>query len=166
MPIQISNDIKVGTMVISAENSMEGYLLCNGSLISRTVYSDLFSAISTTFGTGNGSTTFAIPDLVGAVPRGAGTSSGYPAESNVTVTLGAKQNDAVQPLTGNMGGYSNTLGYSTTSGSLYTTWQGGLSQLGNSGYNMQTLGIDNSLQQRTANENRMKNLGVNFFIKF
>jgi len=51
----------------------EGWLLCNGSAISRTTYSALFTAISTTYGTGDGSTTFTLPDFRGVYPRGAGT---------------------------------------------------------------------------------------------
>lgn len=47
-----------------------GWLLCDGSAVSRTTYDTLFSAISTTYGTGNGSTTFNIPDLRGRVPAG------------------------------------------------------------------------------------------------
>lgn len=41
----------------------DGFLLCNGSAVSRTTYANLFSKIGTTFGAGNGSTTFNIPDL-------------------------------------------------------------------------------------------------------
>lgn len=41
------------------------WLLCNGQAVSRTTYSDLFNIISTTFGAGNGSTTFNVPDLRG-----------------------------------------------------------------------------------------------------
>ena len=47
-----------------------GWLLCDGSAISRTTYAALFSAVSTTYGVGNGSTTFNIPDLRGRVPAG------------------------------------------------------------------------------------------------
>lgn len=60
-----------------------GWLLCNGSAISRSVYSTLFSAIGTSYGAGDGSTTFNIPDLVGRVP--VGLSSGGPSIIN---TLG------------------------------------------------------------------------------
>lgn len=44
-----------------------GYLIENGSAVSRTTYSDLFSAVSTTYGAGNGSTTFNLPDSRGKV---------------------------------------------------------------------------------------------------
>lgn len=44
-----------------------GYLLCDGSAVSRATYVDLFGVISTTFGAGDGSTTFNVPDLRGRV---------------------------------------------------------------------------------------------------
>jgi microcystin-dependent protein len=50
-----------------------GWLLCDGSPISRTTYSALFSAIGTTHGTGDGVNTFNLPDMRGVFPRGAGT---------------------------------------------------------------------------------------------
>lgn len=48
------------------------FLLCDGSAVSRTDYADLFNVIGTAFGTGDGSTTFNLPDLREAVPKGAG----------------------------------------------------------------------------------------------
>lgn len=47
-----------------------GWLFCDGSAISRTEYADLFTAIGTTYGSGDGSTTFNLPDLRGKVPVG------------------------------------------------------------------------------------------------
>lgn len=47
-----------------------GYLLCYGQAVSRTTYATLFSAISTTYGSGDGSTTFNLPDLRGRVAVG------------------------------------------------------------------------------------------------
>lgn len=47
-----------------------GWLLCDGSLVSRTTYADLFAVVSTTYGAGDGSTTFALPNLKGRVPVG------------------------------------------------------------------------------------------------
>lgn len=48
----------------------ENYLFCDGSAVSRTTYATLFGVIGTTFGTGDGSTTFNVPDLSGRVPLG------------------------------------------------------------------------------------------------
>lgn len=47
-----------------------GFLMCDGSLVSRSTYSDLFDVIGTTYGSGDGSTTFALPNLSGRVPMG------------------------------------------------------------------------------------------------
>jgi microcystin-dependent protein len=46
-----------------------GWLQCNGALISRTTYADLFAAIGTTYGAGDGSSTFALPDTRGQFLR-------------------------------------------------------------------------------------------------
>jgi microcystin-dependent protein len=71
-----------------------GWLICNGSAISRSTYSDLYAVIGTTYGIGDGSTTFNIPDFRAASPAGAGTSTGYTA--NETLTLGTKYDDQAQ----------------------------------------------------------------------
>lgn len=71
-----------------------GWLLCDGTAVSRTIYADLFNAIGTNFGSGDGSTTFNLPDLRGAAPAGAGTSVGY--TQNETLALGTKYNDQIQ----------------------------------------------------------------------
>lgn len=47
-----------------------GWLLCNGDAVSRSTYADLFAVIGTTYGSGNGSTTFNVPDFRGRVPAG------------------------------------------------------------------------------------------------
>ena len=48
----------------------DGYLLCDGSVVSRGDYANLFDAIGTAYGAGDGSTTFGIPDFRGRVPAG------------------------------------------------------------------------------------------------
>ena len=47
-----------------------GWLLCFGQNVSRTTYADLFAVLSTTYGAGDGSNTFGLPDLRGRVPAG------------------------------------------------------------------------------------------------
>lgn len=59
-----------------------GYLLCDGSAVSRTTYFILFAVLSTTYGTGDGSTTFNLPDLRQRFPLGK-------AASGTGATLGA-----------------------------------------------------------------------------
>jgi microcystin-dependent protein len=53
----------------------DGWLLCDGTAISREAYSTLFGVIGTSYGTGDGSTTFNLPDLRGRVPVGLGTNA-------------------------------------------------------------------------------------------
>ena len=52
----------------------DGYLLCNGALVSRTTYADLFAVIGATYGAGDGKTTFALPDYRDRVLQGASSS--------------------------------------------------------------------------------------------
>lgn len=59
-------DIKV----VATAEPPKGWLKCNGALVSRAQYAALFAAISTRFGAGDGSTTFALPDLRGEFIRG------------------------------------------------------------------------------------------------
>ena len=60
-----------GTVIFYAKNSLPtGYLKANGAAVSRSTYAALFAAIGTTFGAGNGSTTFNVPDLRGQFVRG------------------------------------------------------------------------------------------------
>lgn len=58
-----------------------GWLECDGSAVSRTTYADLFAVISTTFGVGDGSTTFNLPDLRGRHPIGSGTGASLTARA-------------------------------------------------------------------------------------
>lgn len=58
----------------AADTAPSGWMICNGSAVSRTTYADLFAAIGTTYGVGDGSTTFNIPDLRGRVPVAADSS--------------------------------------------------------------------------------------------
>lgn len=65
--------VKPGTCIQFAGSAAPtGYLACDGSAVSRTTYADLFGVISTTYGVGNGSTTFNLPDIRGLFVRGAG----------------------------------------------------------------------------------------------
>jgi hypothetical protein len=69
--LSFAKAVPAGTIQYFAGSSApDGYLKANGATISRTTYADLFTAIGTTFGVGDGSTTFGIPDLRGEFARG------------------------------------------------------------------------------------------------
>lgn len=74
----------------------EHTLICDGSAISRVTYAALFAVIGTTYGAGDGSTTFALPDFRGYFLRGAnGTNS---------AAMGTAQGDAIRNIVGQTGG--------------------------------------------------------------
>lgn len=90
------------------------WLLCDGRAISRTTYSDLFAAISTTYGAGDGSTTFNIPDLRGRVlvgPDDMGTSAGAAGRVTSNNTRGAVGGEEKHALTsGENAAHTHTTG--------------------------------------------------------
>lgn len=59
-------DCPIGTInAYGGSTAPQGYLLCNGQAVSRTDYADLFAVIGTAFGSGDGSTTFNVPNMGG-----------------------------------------------------------------------------------------------------
>lgn len=67
----IPEGVPAGVMVpFAGATAPTDWLLCYGQTVSRTTYANLFTAIGTTHGAGDGSTTFALPDLRGRVPGG------------------------------------------------------------------------------------------------
>lgn len=71
---QINQLVPVGSiMMYSVGIAPDGYLLCDGRAVSRTSYRTLFSIVKTTFGSGDGSTTFNVPDMRDRFPIGAGS---------------------------------------------------------------------------------------------
>lgn len=78
-----------GTIIAFAGNTLpKGYLLCDGSKVSRTTYKKLFDVIGTTYGAGDGSTTFNLPNLTdkfiqGSDTAGTAKSAGLPNISGI-----------------------------------------------------------------------------------
>ncbi len=121
-----------------------GWLMCAGQAVSRTRYADLFAAIGTTFGAGDGSTTFNLPDLRGRAFAGLDNMGG--SSANVVTdpsadSIGGAMGEETHTLTvdempthrhsiTNMnsqttnptGGFS---AYDTTTGTKYTEYEGG-----------------------------------------
>lgn len=107
----------------------DGWLLCDGSPVSRATYKDLFAAIGTTYGAGDGVNTFNIPDLRGRVPVGVDGAAGRLSEND---TLGKS------------GGHRNMPAHSHAAGSLgtsaegnHTHWHGAWTKMGLAGGGVQ-----------------------------
>lgn len=87
-------------MAFAGTTAPSGWLLCDGSAVSRTTYSNLFTTISTSFGAGNGSTTFNIPDLRGRTIFGLDNMGGTTA-NRLTTTGGINSNNTIGATGGN-----------------------------------------------------------------
>lgn len=94
--LQMLSIIPIGTVLPNASPIVpELWLICDGSAISRTTYADLFNAIGTTYGTGDGSTTFNLPNLKGKIPVG------YDANDTDFNTVGKTGGEKTHTLTVN-----------------------------------------------------------------
>ena len=73
------NSVPTGTLIAFASNyePPDGYLLCNGATVSRTTYAKLFATIGVSYGAGDGSTTFKLPDMDGRVLQGTNNAVKY-----------------------------------------------------------------------------------------
>lgn len=142
-----------GLVAAFAANSPPyGWLECNGAAVSRSAYATLFASIGTTFGNGNGSTTFNLPDLRGEFLRG--WDNGRGADSGRV--LGSSQSHALQHHLHN---YLRPLSKSDTDrgtggGSL---WSIDENQTGVTG------GISTG---NSANETRPRNVALMFCIRY
>lgn len=109
--------IPAGTMILFGGTSTpSGWFWCDGSAYSRTTYAALFAAIGTTWGVGDGSTTFNVPDLRGRAPIGVGQGSGL-----TNRTLGSKIGEESHALTlAENGPHTHTGGLHAHTGGLHT----------------------------------------------
>lgn len=72
-----ADKIPAGTVAsFAGSTAPAGWLLCNGAAVSRTTYAALYAAVGTTYGAGDGSTTFNVPDARGRAIIGAGAGTG------------------------------------------------------------------------------------------
>jgi len=150
-----------------------GWLICNGAEISRTTYDDLFTAIGTTYGVGDDSSTFDLPDLRGKFIRSFDAGAGVDPDRDSDGAISLSQNDAMQNITGNIsvniGSSAGIYGANQSSGSLYTSSNVANETAGFEVYPgsfAKTINIDASRQARTATEHRPKNMPALACIKY
>jgi microcystin-dependent protein len=153
-------------MAFAMNGAPTGWLSADGSNVSRITYANLFSAIGTTYGSGDGSTTFAIPDLRGIFVRGSGsqTISG----TSHTGTFAQKQGDAIRNISGSfafglqmaaiqsVGGAFTALESNQFMAQQSTANSQGLNQIQ---FNASSSGVP------TASENRPANIALLYCIK-
>ncbi|ELY4600371.1 tail fiber protein [Cronobacter malonaticus] len=152
------NNDMVGMVAGFAMNSApEGWLIANGSAVSRVTYARLFSRIGTLYGSGDGSTTFNLPDARGVVLRGADLGSGR----DTGRVFGSYQPDAVKTIDLKYYGPNGAPGGRTVfalqqnSGALFTD------SITQSDSSQQP-----AFQMSGAIENRVKNIAILNCIKY
>ena len=134
-----------GTVVAFAgATAPSGYLICDGTAVSRTTYAALFAVISTTYGVGDGSTTFNLPDLRGEFVRGLDGGRGVDSGRS----LGSFQSDQIAA-------HSHDI----------TTGPVGTSIVSNGGADRETDSGTQATQSFGGNETRPRNVAMNYIIK-
>jgi microcystin-dependent protein len=98
-----SSGIPAGILApFAGSTAPDGWLLCDGSAVSRTTYSSLFAVIATTYGAGDGSITFSLPDLRGRMALGLDNMGGTSRDivtAATADTLGAETGEEMHQLT-------------------------------------------------------------------
>jgi microcystin-dependent protein len=98
--------IPTGTvMAYAGSTAPDGWLLCNGAAVSRTTYANLWALVSSTYGGGNGTSTFNVPDMRSRMPIGAGSGTGLTSRT-LAATGGA---ETVTIASGNLPTHQHTL---------------------------------------------------------
>ena len=150
-----------------------GWLKANGEAVSRTTYATLFAAIGTTFGSGDGSTTFNLPDLRGEFMRGWDDGRGVDSGR----AFGSAQLDQMQKITGSVVGQAltvNTGAFSSASGALSIGPDPAatVSRTSVAGRGWNGIGLDSStspdarVSSTTSGETRARNIALLACIKF
>lgn len=154
------------------ENIPSGWMLCDGSEVSRSGFPQLYNAIGVCWGIGDGSTTFNLPDLRGMFLRGVSGDSGNDVDAEGRIVLndnggntgnhvGSYQSDAIRNITG-VGGSNLPSEYS---GAFYNNGNGGYTT-GHDYYGVFKSAFDASRVVPVGGDNRPKNVYVNYIIKF
>jgi len=144
-----------------------GYLLCNGAAVSRTTYSALFAAYGTTFGVGDGSTTFNIPNFSGRMPIGVdgtytlASTGGAATTTLITANLPAHSHTITDP-----GHFHNIGRVAGGSGNLQFNGNPGMADISpNTTTNTTGITNTNNTGSDTAFSTISPFLGIHFIIK-
>ena len=175
---EIANGVPVGSVFTFATTTVpSGYLECNGAAVSRSTYASLFSAISTTWGVGDGSSTFNLPDLRGQFVRGwdnsAGVDSGRSfASSQSDQNKQHNHSLSTASLTGGIRKISEGFGAGGSATGVFTKTQDGTNSITGSSSTSPVGGVDfdgshtHTMGNDGGSEVRVKNYALMYVIKF
>jgi microcystin-dependent protein len=146
-----------GIMMWTTGTAPTGWLLCTGTAVSRTTYAALFAVIGTTFGVGDGSTTFNVPNYTNRMPYGTTLAATGGSADAVVVSHTHALTD-----NGHSHGISNgnaVLPTTATQANSVGTFDGVQSTVKTTGITVNTAGVSGT------NANLPPYLGINFIIK-
>ena len=160
-----------------SENIPAGWLLCDGSAVSRSEYISLYNAIGVAWGEGDGGSTFNLPDLRGMFLRGVSGDSGNDEDAetrgmlvdnggNTGNNVGSYQGDAIRNITGQIGGFdAYSIINPNTNGAFYAVSG---KYKGNEGTDKDNgvVRMDVSRVVPVGADNRPKNVYVTYIIKY
>jgi len=154
-------DLCSSVMAFASSEPPSGWLECNGAEISRTTYADLFTMIGTLYGSGDGNTSFNIPDLRGEFIRGfdngRGVDSGRIFATNQADEF-KSHSHAARFMNGVDGSAENP--YGSNGNSFYNATNGF------TGYRLNNGRGDQWLQNSGGNETRPRNIALIYCIKY
>lgn len=155
------NPIPTGAVLpFASTTAPEGFLLCDGSAVSRVTYAKLFEVIGELYGKGDGSTTFNLPDYCETTLVGAGASSRSSIKAHDIYEVGEFKDDQMQghkhnytdTIPSGVSGQWGTSGYSYSNGSATRT-------------STTPVNDEENGTPRTGTTTHGKQVGTNFIIK-
>ena len=109
--IDVASSVTGSVQLFAGSSAPNGWLICNGQAVSRTTYAALYAVIGTTYGAGDGSTTFNLPNLVNKTVRGSnslGKTGGSDTATLTTANLPAHTHGVGTLATNNTGAHTHT----------------------------------------------------------
>jgi microcystin-dependent protein len=163
-----ASELTGGVRMWMTSSIPSGFLECDGAAVSRTTYADLFAVLGTTYGIGDGATTFNLPDLRGEFIRGFDNGAGNDPDAagrtdrgdgTTGDNVGTKQGHAVEDHI-----HSSSVNMQTFPGAGGTINE----DAGTTVLNQNLSAVINGTSGATvsANETRGRNVGVMFIVKY
>ena len=175
---EIANGVPAGSVFTFATTTVpSGYLECNGAAVSRSTYASLFSSISTTWGVGDGSSTFNLPDLRGQFVRGWDNSAGVDSGRSFASSQSDQNKEhnhtaSTTSLTGGIRKISEGFGAGGSATGVFTKTSDGNNSITGSSSTSPVGGVDfdgshtHTIANDGGTEVRVKNYALMYVIKF
>ena len=175
LSFQIVAGVPTGSVFCMAVISIPtGYLECNGEAVSRSTYSALFAVIGTAYGSGNGSSTFNVPDLRGEFVRGVDRGRGVDSGRNIATSQGSQNSSHNHSASSTSSvtdpGHKHTMNFNLgnliSSGGAFGMKDSGTADRMNTATTGISVSTSTSIGNQGGNESRPRNIAMMYIIKF